>query len=97
MASRSRSAAGRPSGSSANGCGKSTTGRAVIRLRDYTSGTVKFDGIDLASLKSGPLRKMRRRMQIIFQDPYGSLDPRMTVGATLAEPDRHASPGLRRR
>jgi oligopeptide transport system ATP-binding protein len=73
-----------------SGCGKSTTGRAVIRLRDYTSGTVKFDGIDLASLKSGPLRKMRRRMQIIFQDPYGSLDPRMTVGATLSEPiDTH--------
>ena len=73
-----------------SGCGKSTTGRALIRLRDNTAGTVRFDGIDLASLKSGPLRKMRRRMQIIFQDPYGSLDPRMTVGATIAEPiDTH--------
>ena len=73
-----------------SGCGKSTTGRALIRLRDNTAGTVKFDGIDLASLNSGPLRKMRRRMQIIFQDPYGSLDPRMTVGATIAEPiDTH--------
>jgi oligopeptide transport system ATP-binding protein len=69
-----------------SGCGKSTTGRALIRLRDNTAGTVTFDGIDLASLKTGPLRKMRRRMQIIFQDPYGSLDPRMTVGATIAEP-----------
>ena len=73
-----------------SGCGKSTTGRAVIRLREATAGSVKFDGIDLSSLKAGPLRKMRRRMQIIFQDPYGSLDPRMTVGATIAEPiDTH--------
>ena len=73
-----------------SGCGKSTTGRAVIRLRDLTAGSVKFDGVDLSTLKSNALRKMRRRMQIIFQDPYGSLDPRMTVGATLAEPiDTH--------
>jgi oligopeptide transport system ATP-binding protein len=82
-----------------SGCGKSTTGRAVIRLREATAGTVRFDGVDLGSLKAGPLRKMRRRMQIIFQDPYGSLDPRMTVGATIAEPiDTHnlASGGARR-
>jgi oligopeptide transport system ATP-binding protein len=73
-----------------SGCGKSTTGRALIRLRDATEGTVKFDGIDLATIKPDKLRKMRRRMQIIFQDPYGSLDPRMTVGATIAEPiDTH--------
>ena len=73
-----------------SGCGKSTTGRALIRLRDATEGTVLFDGIDLATLKPDKLRKMRRRMQIIFQDPYGSLDPRMTVGSTIAEPiDTH--------
>ena len=58
----------------------------MIRLREPTSGTVRFDGVDLASLKSGALRKMRRRMQIIFQDPYGSLDPRMTVGSIVSEP-----------
>ncbi len=69
-----------------SGCGKSTTGRALIRLRDATSGTVRFDGVDLGTLKADALRKMRRRMQIIFQDPYGSLDPRMTVGSIIAEP-----------
>ncbi len=69
-----------------SGCGKSTIGRAMIRLREPTSGTVRFDGIDLVALKPTELRKMRRRMQIIFQDPYGSLDPRMTVGAIISEP-----------
>jgi len=69
-----------------SGCGKSTTGRALIRLREPTEGKVTFDGVDLTSLKPDALRKMRRRMQIIFQDPYGSLDPRMTVGSTIAEP-----------
>ena len=69
-----------------SGCGKSTIGRAMIRLREPTSGHVYFDGTDLASLKAEPLRKMRRRMQIIFQDPYGSLDPRMTVGSIVSEP-----------
>jgi len=73
-----------------SGCGKSTTGRAMIRLREPTAGSVKFDGVDLTTLKSGPLRRLRRRMQIIFQDPYGSLDPRMTVGAIVSEPlDTH--------
>ncbi len=73
-----------------SGCGKSTTGRALIRLRVPTAGTVRFDGIDLGSLNSDKLRRMRRRMQIIFQDPYGSLDPRMTVGSIIAEPiDTH--------
>jgi oligopeptide transport system ATP-binding protein len=73
-----------------SGCGKSTTGRAMIRLREPTSGTVRFDNVDLGSLTSNELRKMRRRMQIIFQDPYGSLDPRMTVGSIIAEPiDTH--------
>ena len=69
-----------------SGCGKSTIGRAMIRLREPTSGTVRFDGVDLTTLKSGDLRRMRRRMQIIFQDPYGSLDPRMTVGSIISEP-----------
>jgi oligopeptide transport system ATP-binding protein len=69
-----------------SGCGKSTIGRAMIRLREPTEGTVRFDGVDLTSLTSGELRKMRRRMQIIFQDPYGSLDPRMTVGSIVSEP-----------
>jgi len=69
-----------------SGCGKSTTGRALIRLREPTAGTVMFDGVELMSLKTGPLRRLRRRMQIIFQDPYGSLDPRMTVGSIISEP-----------
>jgi oligopeptide transport system ATP-binding protein len=69
-----------------SGCGKSTIGRAMIRLREPTSGSVRFDGIDLTRLSTGELRKMRRRMQIIFQDPYGSLDPRMTVGSIVSEP-----------
>jgi oligopeptide transport system ATP-binding protein len=69
-----------------SGCGKSTIGRAMIRLREATGGTVRFDGIDLMSVSSDELRKMRRRMQIIFQDPYGSLDPRQAVGAIISEP-----------
>ena len=69
-----------------SGCGKSTTARAVIRLRELTGGTVRFDGRDLASLSSDELRHMRRRMQIIFQDPYSSLNPRMKVGAIVGEP-----------
>ncbi len=73
-----------------SGCGKSTTGRAMIRLREPTEGSVRFDGVDLTTLKPEPLRRLRRRMQIIFQDPYGSLDPRMTVGAIISEPlDTH--------
>ena len=69
-----------------SGCGKTTTGRAIIRLRDLTSGRVRFDGEDLSTMSRGDLRRMRRRMQIIFQDPYGSLNPRMTVGSIIAEP-----------
>ncbi len=69
-----------------SGCGKSTTGRAVIRLRDATAGKVSFDGTDLFSLKANDLRQLRRRMQIIFQDPYSSLDPRMTVNSIIGEP-----------
>ena len=68
-----------------SGCGKSTTGRAMIRLREPTEGTVRFDGVDLTSLKPQPLRRLRRRMQIIFQDPVGSLNPRMPVSDIIGE------------
>ena len=69
-----------------SGCGKSTIGRALIRLRELTEGVVRFDDVDLTTLKRDQLRKMRRRMQIIFQDPYSSLNPRMTVGSIISEP-----------
>ena len=69
-----------------SGCGKSTTGRAVIRLREPTDGHVLFDGTDLGKIDKNKLRRMRRRMQIIFQDPYSSLDPRMTVNSIISEP-----------
>ncbi|QDV76180.1 ABC transporter ATP-binding protein [Botrimarina mediterranea] len=69
-----------------SGCGKTTAGRAILRLIEPTAGTVKFEGVDVGSLGSGELRKLRRKMQIIFQDPYGSLNPRMTVESTIVEP-----------
>ena len=69
-----------------SGCGKTTAGRAILRLVEPTAGRVWFDGVDVASLGSGDLRRMRRRMQIIFQDPYGSLNPRMTIEAAITEP-----------
>jgi len=69
-----------------SGCGKSTTGRAVLQLHAPTSGEVVFEGKDLTKLKGEELRKMRRRMQMIFQDPYASLNPRMTVGDIIGEP-----------
>jgi oligopeptide/dipeptide ABC transporter ATP-binding protein len=68
-----------------SGCGKSTTGRALLRLLEPTSGTVQFDGVDVASLDRDGLRALRRRVQIVFQDPFGSLNPRMSVGAMLEE------------
>src|SRR5881396_495987 len=69
-----------------SGCGKTTAGRTILRLIEPTSGRVTFDGHDVFSLGGRELRKLRREMQIIFQDPYGSLNPRMTVGAMLEEP-----------
>jgi oligopeptide/dipeptide ABC transporter ATP-binding protein len=69
-----------------SGCGKSTTGRLLLHLIRPTAGTVEFEGVDLESLDSAGLRKMRRRLQIVFQDPYASLNPRRTVGETLREP-----------
>jgi peptide/nickel transport system ATP-binding protein len=69
-----------------SGCGKTTTGRAILRLIEPTAGHVVFDGTDVASLGGEALRQIRRRMQIIFQDPYGSLNPRMTIEAALIEP-----------
>src|SRR3954451_12206993 len=71
-----------------SGCGKSTLGRAVLRLGGATPGQVLFDGTDVASMKGEPLRKMRRRMQMVFQDPMGSLDPRQDVESLLTEPLR---------
>ncbi len=68
-----------------SGCGKTTTGRSILRLIEPTAGTVRFDGTDVLALRGEALRRMRRHMQIIFQDPYGSLNPRMTVGAAIKE------------
>jgi oligopeptide/dipeptide ABC transporter ATP-binding protein len=68
-----------------SGCGKSSVGRTVLRLQEPTAGTATFEGVDLFALDRVALRKMRRRMQIIFQDPYSSLNPRMTAGAAIAE------------
>jgi oligopeptide transport system ATP-binding protein len=69
-----------------SGCGKSTTGRAIIRLCRPTRGAIRFDGTDMAGLEGTALRRMRRRMQMIFQDPYASLDPRLNVNGIVAEP-----------
>ncbi|MEZ4734123.1 MAG: dipeptide ABC transporter ATP-binding protein [Caldilineaceae bacterium] len=69
-----------------SGCGKSTTGRAILQLHRPTDGAVLFEGKDLTRTKGEDLRKMRRRMQMIFQDPYASLNPRMTVGSIIGEP-----------
>ena len=69
-----------------SGCGKSTAGRLALRLIEPTSGKIWFDGRDLLGLAEREVRSLRREMQMIFQDPYGSLNPRMTVGDMLAEP-----------
>ncbi|MBN1177933.1 MAG: dipeptide ABC transporter ATP-binding protein [Anaerolineae bacterium] len=69
-----------------SGCGKTTAGRTIIRLYEATSGSVLVNDVDISKLRGGELRQMRRQMQMIFQDPYASLNPRMTVGSIIAEP-----------
>jgi oligopeptide/dipeptide ABC transporter ATP-binding protein len=69
-----------------SGCGKSTTGRAILQLIKPTAGSVKLNGVELTTLPSAELRRKRAEMQMIFQDPFGSLDPRFTVGQIVAEP-----------
>ena len=69
-----------------SGCGKSTTGRTILQLYRPTEGSVKFEGQELTTMTGNDLRQMRRQMQIIFQDPFASLNPRMTVGSIVSEP-----------
>ena len=69
-----------------SGCGKTTTGRLVLRLSEPTSGSVTFDGTDILTLPAARMRALRKRMQIVFQDPFGALNPRMTVGELIVEP-----------
>jgi peptide/nickel transport system ATP-binding protein len=69
-----------------SGCGKTTTGRAILRLIEPTGGRVVYNGVDLRSLSGSELRAMRSKMQIVFQDPYGSLNPRMTIESAITEP-----------
>jgi len=69
-----------------SGCGKTTTGRCILQLERPTSGSIVFEGIDMVTLDAAALRAVRRRVQVIFQDPYSSLNPRMTIAQILAEP-----------
>ena len=69
-----------------SGCGKTTTGRCILQLYQVTEGKVFFEGKDLTMIKGSAMRALRRNMQLIFQDPYASLDPRMTAGDIIGEP-----------
>ena len=69
-----------------SGCGKSTLGRVILRLQEPDSGNIYYDGMDITKLNDSDMRKMRRYMQIIFQDPYSSLNPRYTVSEIISEP-----------
>src|SRR5206468_12939274 len=69
-----------------SGCGKSTTGKAILRLVEPTSGTIKLEGEDITRAGRGAMRSRRRRLQVIFQDPYASLNPRMSAGEIVGEP-----------
>ncbi len=79
-----------------SGCGKSTTGRAILQLIRPTAGSVNFDGVELTKLSNDQIRKKRAEMQMIFQDPFGSLDPRYTVGQIISEPLENFKRGNRK-
>jgi peptide/nickel transport system ATP-binding protein len=80
-----------------SGCGKSTTGRAVLKLVPLQAGTIRLDGEDVTAHRGAELRRLRRQMQMVFQDPYSSLDPSAPVGAIIAEPLRVHEKGMSKR